>query len=173
MTDQGWTSSSDPYLVAQQHDAWSAEAAGRGRVGTQQLLGVETIDVDTQVRRALGLATGERAVVRRRLILEDNRPVELADSYYPEPIAAGTPLADNRKVKGGARPTRRVRRHAYRDQPLHRPHLPDANPARLTDPGRQRCRSSRWRRALGVDRGSIAVAGRRVGLVSRENENAV
>ncbi|WP_199757670.1 GntR family transcriptional regulator [Micromonospora sp. Llam0] len=65
-------------------------------------LGVETVDADTQVRRALGLADTERAVVRRRLILEDNRPVELADSYYPEPIAAGTPLADNRKVKGGA-----------------------------------------------------------------------
>jgi len=102
MTDQGWTSSSDPYLVAQQHDAWSAEAAGRGRVGTQQLLGVETVDTDTQVRRALGLAAGERAIVRRRLILEDDRPVELADSFYPEPIAAGTPLADNHKIKGGA-----------------------------------------------------------------------
>ncbi|WFE27737.1 UTRA domain-containing protein [Solwaraspora sp. WMMD791] len=85
MTEPGWTSSSDPYLVAQQHDAWSAEAAGRGRVGTQQLLGVETVDADTQVRRALGLAA-----------------VELADSYYPEPIAAGTPLADNHKIKGGA-----------------------------------------------------------------------
>lgn len=102
MTDQGWTSSSDPYLVAQQHDAWSAEAAGRGRVGTQQLLGVETVDADTQVRRALGLAASGRAVVRRRLILEADRPVELADSYYAESMAAGTPLAENRKIKGGA-----------------------------------------------------------------------
>jgi GntR family transcriptional regulator len=101
MTDQGWTSSSDPYL-AQQDDAWSAEAAGRGRVGTQQLLGVETVDADTQVRRALGLADTERAVVRRRLVLEDDHPVELADSYYPESMAAGTPLAENRKIKGGA-----------------------------------------------------------------------
>ncbi|MFV2010956.1 MULTISPECIES: GntR family transcriptional regulator [unclassified Micromonospora] len=102
MTDPGWTSSSDPYLVAQQHDAWSAEAAARGRVGTQQLLGVETVDADAQVGRAFGLADTGRAVVRRRLILEDDRPVELADSYYPESVAAGTPLADNRKIKGGA-----------------------------------------------------------------------
>lgn len=102
MTDPGWTSSSDPYLTPQQYDAWSAEAATRGSVGTQQLLGVETVDADTQVRRALGLADTERAVVRRRLILEDDRPVELADSYYAESMAAGTPLAENRKIKGGA-----------------------------------------------------------------------
>ncbi|MFV2095285.1 GntR family transcriptional regulator [Micromonospora sp. LOL_014] len=65
-------------------------------------LGVETVDADAQVGRAFGLADTGRAVVRRRLILEDDRPVELADSYYPESVAAGTPLADNRKIKGGA-----------------------------------------------------------------------
>ncbi|MBB4979923.1 DNA-binding GntR family transcriptional regulator [Streptomyces sp. SFB5A] len=41
-------------------------------------------------------------IVRRRLILLDDQPVELADSYYPVPIAAGTPLAEPGKVPGGA-----------------------------------------------------------------------
>jgi DNA-binding GntR family transcriptional regulator len=41
-------------------------------------------------------------VVRRRLILLDDRPVELADSWYPPSIADGTALSRPEKIKGGA-----------------------------------------------------------------------
>ncbi|MCX5138338.1 UTRA domain-containing protein, partial [Streptomyces sp. NBC_00338] len=51
---------------------------------------------------AFGLKTGETAVVRGRVIYADETPVELADTYYPREIAEGTPLAEPRKIKGGA-----------------------------------------------------------------------
>jgi DNA-binding GntR family transcriptional regulator len=54
------------------------------------------------VAAALRLPPGASAVVRRRMMLLDGQPVELTDSWYPEEIAAGTALADPRKIKGGA-----------------------------------------------------------------------
>lgn len=54
------------------------------------------------VAAALGLIEGEAAVVRRRLMRRDGRPVELTDSYYPLSIARGTGLAERRKIRGGA-----------------------------------------------------------------------
>jgi DNA-binding GntR family transcriptional regulator len=47
-------------------------------------------------------ADGEQTVVRRRLILLDRQPVELADSYYPAAIATGTALAAPQRIRGGA-----------------------------------------------------------------------
>jgi GntR family transcriptional regulator len=41
-------------------------------------------------------------VVRRRLVTLDDRPVEVADSWYPLRIAEGTALADDRPIRGGA-----------------------------------------------------------------------
>ncbi|MFK3981909.1 UTRA domain-containing protein [Micromonospora sp. NPDC050397] len=102
MSTPRWTSTSDPYVIPGVGDAWATEAAARGRTGTQQLLGVETLVPDLAVRAALDLGEDDQAVVRRRLILEDDQPVELADSYYPVWLAGGTPLAENRKIRGGA-----------------------------------------------------------------------
>lgn len=75
-------------------DTWSA--AG----GTQQLLKVAEIDPPSRIAEAL--STGEPVVVRRRLMLMNDRPVEIADSYYPVRIAAGTALAERQKIPGGA-----------------------------------------------------------------------
>jgi GntR family transcriptional regulator len=96
------SSSSVPYVTPQQGDAWAADAAGRGKSGTQRLLDVRIGDPPPEVRQALGLHTGEQAVVRRRLILLDGQAVELADSYYPAGIAADTPLAQPIRIRGGA-----------------------------------------------------------------------
>lgn len=90
-----------PYLRPAQPgaaDAWTQESAGRG---AQRLIEVAATD-SPKIRAALNLAAGEKAIVRRRLMLLDGEPVELTDSYYPEGIAAGTGLADTRKIKGGA-----------------------------------------------------------------------
>lgn len=101
MPDQPGPDDSAAYLVAHEGaDAWSAATADRH--GTQQLLGVEVTDPPQRIADALQLGQAERAVVRRRLMLLDGKPVEIANSWYPEIIATGTPLADTRKIKGGA-----------------------------------------------------------------------
>ena len=45
----------------------------------------------------LGLAEGETALLRKRLMLRDDEPVELEWSYYPEHIVTGTAL-DQRAI---------------------------------------------------------------------------
>jgi GntR family transcriptional regulator len=101
MTDAR-ASSSDRYTRPQDRDAWAADAAARGRVGTQRLLAVESGPPTQEVAAALDLGDGEEVVVRRRLILADDQPVEIAESFYPASIAAGTALAEDRKIRGGA-----------------------------------------------------------------------
>jgi DNA-binding GntR family transcriptional regulator len=98
--DRGTTS--DAYVIAGSGDAWSAEVAAQGRVGTQRLLGASIIDPPESVRVALGLRTGDQVVARSRLMMVNDRPVEIASSYYPAAIAAGTPLAEQGKIRGGA-----------------------------------------------------------------------
>ncbi|MCX4231771.1 UTRA domain-containing protein [Streptomyces ortus] len=104
-SDDAWMGEAQPYLVprgAGQGDAWSAEAAAHGRRGGQRLLAVQEVEAPQPVRDFFGIHTSEMVVVRRRLITLDDRPVELADSYYPAHIARGTPLADARRIPGGA-----------------------------------------------------------------------
>ena len=93
---------SEPYVSAGHGDAWAAEAASRGSIGTQRLLRVAVIDPAEEVATALGLKPGDQAVIRSRLILSDGRPVEIATSYYPASFAASTALATPGKIKGGA-----------------------------------------------------------------------
>ena len=40
--------------------------------------------------------------MRRRIIFLDDMPTELTDTYFPVEVAAGTRLADTRKIPGGA-----------------------------------------------------------------------
>lgn len=82
-----------------QPDAWSKEAGMRGG---QRLLEVTETAPPGAVAQALRLPAGQPTIIRRRLILMDGAPVELADSYYPLAVAQGTPLAEARKIKGGA-----------------------------------------------------------------------
>lgn len=100
-----WIVSSLPYLSPRQEgevDAWTEEAAQAGRIGTQRLREVSIEVPPPDVASALSLAPGDSAVVRRRTMLLDGRPVELADSWYPAEIAEGTALAAMGKIKGGA-----------------------------------------------------------------------
>lgn len=104
-SNDAWMGEAQPYLTPRQageRDAWSAEAAAHGRRGGQRLLAVEEVDPPAPVRDFLSLGPAEKVVVRRRLILLDDKPVELADSYYPTRIARGTPLAERGKIPGGA-----------------------------------------------------------------------
>ncbi|WP_328335817.1 MULTISPECIES: GntR family transcriptional regulator [unclassified Streptomyces] len=105
MSDEAWVSDSAPYVAPReegQTDAWTDQAASHGRRGGQKTLSVETLQPTAALQSALRLTAGADIIVRRRLILLDESPVELADSYYPASIAAGTPLAELRKIPGGA-----------------------------------------------------------------------
>ncbi len=118
MTNAGpWTSVSTPYVSGHRGDAWGTESAEHGGTGTQQLLAVDEVAASGTVADMLGLDVGVPVVVRRRLMLFNDRPVELVDSYYPASIARGTRLAESRKIPGGAvalladlgHPPRRIR----------------------------------------------------------------
>jgi GntR family transcriptional regulator len=92
----------NPYVVAGGGDAWATEAAAAGRRGTQRLLGVRVTEAAEPVRSALELTLGELVVCRSRLMLLDDLPTEIADSFYPGSFAIGSPLASPAKIRGGA-----------------------------------------------------------------------
>lgn len=100
-----WTSTSTPYVTTREGDRgdpWAEEAAQHGGTGTQRLVEVAEVSAPSLVAGLLGTAEGEPVVVRRRVMLLDEQPVELTDSYYPVTIASGTSLAEHRKIRGGA-----------------------------------------------------------------------
>lgn len=101
MAGQGRTEDSAPYLSARpvgEADAWTAEAPTH----TQALVDVSTEVPPVDIAGKLRIGEGETAVVRRRIMYVDGTAVEKTDSWYPAPIAAGTALAERRKIKGGA-----------------------------------------------------------------------
>ncbi|MFJ6363467.1 UTRA domain-containing protein [Streptomyces globisporus] len=101
--EKNWSSTSLPYVLPKsdgQADTWSDDTSGQPT--SQHLLEVAEVTPPARIASALALGQGERAVVRRRLMKRGDRPVELTDSYYPLTVAAGTALAEKRKIKGGA-----------------------------------------------------------------------
>lgn len=95
MGTSGWVSTSLPYLMPRgtgQGDAWAAEAAAQGRRGTQRIVHAGEVPAPADVAALLGVPEGEPVVVRRRLILLDDEPSELTDTYYPAAIA-GAPVS--------------------------------------------------------------------------------
>lgn len=100
-----WDGPSGSYIARRapgETDAWTDAAARAGRTGSQQIREVAEVVPPTDVADALRLPAGATAVVRRRTVLLDGKPIELADSWYPSSIAHATPLAEPRKIKGGA-----------------------------------------------------------------------
>lgn len=89
-----WTGASSTYLGTEAADAWREDAQRAGRSGTQRILSAG--EVASPYREL-----GEVAVLRRRLILLDGVPVEIAESYWPVEVAAGTDLAESKRVAGG------------------------------------------------------------------------
>ncbi|WP_435284346.1 GntR family transcriptional regulator [Streptomyces koelreuteriae] len=105
MSASKWISTSMPYVTPRergQGDAWSADAAAQGRRGSQRIIHAGEVPAPAEVASLLGITDAEPVVVRRRLILLDDEPNELTDTYYPVGIARGTPLAGTAKIRGGA-----------------------------------------------------------------------
>ncbi|MER5494178.1 GntR family transcriptional regulator [Streptomyces sp. NPDC002454] len=105
MPEGGWTQASVPYLsprAAGQADAWTAEAAARGRKGTQRVVLAGEVRASGEVADLLGLDEAAEVIVRQRVILLDGEATELTDTYYPADLARGTRLAETSKIPGGA-----------------------------------------------------------------------
>ncbi|MCR6488356.1 UTRA domain-containing protein [Amycolatopsis sp. OK19-0408] len=103
MNDLPWASKSMSYLDADPVAQWAAEAAEHGRAGSSRLLEVAVPGaVPAPVIAALRVPADAAVIRRRRLVLADDRPVELMDSYYPAALAGGTPLALAKPIRGGA-----------------------------------------------------------------------
>jgi len=96
-----WVGESTPYLTPN-GDTWGREAAAQGGRGTQRITFVGEVQPDAGVAELLGLEPTDTTVMRRRLILLNEKPVEIADSYWPAAISAGTALASEGKIPGGA-----------------------------------------------------------------------
>ncbi|MGH3907002.1 MAG: GntR family transcriptional regulator [Pseudonocardiaceae bacterium] len=80
---------------------WRTEAERLGMRGTQELGHVGSVAAPEEIGDLLGVEAGATVVIRRRVMLLDDEPVQLADSYYPLNIAQGTPLVEPRKLQGG------------------------------------------------------------------------
>lgn len=105
MSVDNWVSVSTPYITpraAGETDAWTEEAARQGGRGTNRIAFAGQAPSPAFVARVFGIQGGEPVVARQRVVLLDERPVEIATSYYPLGIAAGTALAGPGKIKGGA-----------------------------------------------------------------------
>jgi GntR family transcriptional regulator len=66
------------------------------------LLETGEVHPPAEVAAALMTGAGNRALLRRRLLRHDGRPVEAEWSYYPLELAGGSDLARPHRVRGGA-----------------------------------------------------------------------
>ncbi|SER88339.1 transcriptional regulator, GntR family [Streptomyces sp. yr375] len=80
---------------------WLTEAAKHGTHARSELLDVTEIRPPADVRAVLGLPPDGTALLRRQILLVDDEPAELVESYYPLDIARGTPLTELRRIRGG------------------------------------------------------------------------
>ncbi|MFD9703981.1 GntR family transcriptional regulator [Lentzea sp. NPDC059081] len=82
--------------------AFAAEVKRLGMTPSQKLLEVGAIDPPGYVAELLKLSEGDQTVVRRRIMFADDVPMQLADSYFPASLAAGTKLVEQDSGPGGS-----------------------------------------------------------------------
>lgn len=82
--------------------AFASETKRLGMTPTQELLEVGEIDAPKAIADRLRLEPGERVVVRRRRMLADGVPMQLADSYFPASWARATRLVEPDAGPGGS-----------------------------------------------------------------------
>jgi DNA-binding GntR family transcriptional regulator len=100
-----WITSSAPYLAPRapgESDPWKQEAAAAGLAGRHRVIRVGRLPAPDTVSLRLGIHAGALAVLRRRLVTLEDRPVEVAESWYPLALADATALAREKPIRGGA-----------------------------------------------------------------------
>lgn len=79
-------------------DAWAAEVRKQGRRPSEHIeVGIVVPPARVAELLQLDLDAGV-TVVRRRIRYADDKPYQIADSYFPESLVRGTPLAEPRSV---------------------------------------------------------------------------
>lgn len=83
-------------------DAWAVDIAAQGRKPSQDV-DVDIVRAGDEIGEYLSVDPDDFVVVRRRLRYIDGLPSMLADSYFPESLARGTPLMEtgDRVERGG------------------------------------------------------------------------
>ncbi|MBY5161462.1 GntR family transcriptional regulator [Salsipaludibacter albus] len=81
--------------------AFLAEMEAEGRAATVEVDYVGAEQAPEWVATALGLDAREEVLVRRRRYLDAGEPIEIATSYLPLEIAAGTAIAEENTGPGG------------------------------------------------------------------------
>ncbi len=72
-----------------------------GLIATQTVREVAEVPASAEVATQLHIDDQAPVVVRRRVMLIDNEPVQLADSFYPADLVRGTPISQPAKLPGG------------------------------------------------------------------------
>ncbi|MEA2213454.1 MAG: hypothetical protein QOF83_3402 [Solirubrobacteraceae bacterium] len=80
---------------------WHTELQRQGFTGGQRVLSVEREEPPATIAGYLHLDDAEPVVVRRRVMLLADGPIQLANSFYPATLADGTELAQPGKLPGG------------------------------------------------------------------------
>ncbi|RRQ81532.1 GntR family transcriptional regulator [Streptomyces griseofuscus] len=81
---------------------WISAAERKGLAGRSELLDVEEVVPPFLVREAFDLAPEEKVQLRRQVMYLNDEPCELVEVYFPLDLAQGTPIAEKRRIKGGA-----------------------------------------------------------------------
>ena len=82
--------------------AFAAEAERLGLPWRQELRGIEPLKPSPELAAKMGLGGAAKALVRRRRMWLDSRPVQIADSYYPLALVRNTKIATEDTGPGGS-----------------------------------------------------------------------
>jgi GntR family transcriptional regulator len=81
--------------------AYLAELEAEGRRPDVEILAIESAPATSEIAERLQLEEGAQVLVRRRRYLADGQPMELATSYLPWDLVAGTPIVEPNPGPGG------------------------------------------------------------------------
>ncbi len=87
---------------AENHAAtFNTEVAMQGRIGRQDIKSVSVEKATPEIARWLSIPEGSAVLARRRIMLVDEEPYQIGDSYYPHELVAGTAIAIPEPVEEG------------------------------------------------------------------------
>lgn len=81
---------------------FNAEIARQGRIGRQDIYEVETVSADAESAGWFDVEEETPLLVRRRLMLVDEEPYQLGDSYYEYELVKDTKIAGSEPIEEGA-----------------------------------------------------------------------
>lgn len=87
------------------------EVDKQGREPGVRYIDVKQLAPPPEIAGALEVDEGEEVILREHILLSEERPVGLSDSYYPLWVARGTILMRNGRVEGGTHAYMRTKGH--------------------------------------------------------------